>query len=103
MTSNRRKKKALESLPDDPDERWDVVTATLFQTIREAFAELGYGDGKIVLMLEEGDRQAVLGGGFEDKPDGFAFIREMATAYAEAVGIKMIATRATGPIAEGQG
>jgi len=98
-----RKQRAIDSLPDDPDERFDIVASTMFQTLRDAMEELGYADGRMVLMLEAGENQSCLAAGFEEPPEGFAFIMEIATAYAESIGIRMIATRATGPMKEGRG
>lgn len=98
-----KKEKALGQLSElTDDDRWEAVTQTTFETIKEALREIGYTDAKIVLMLESGERQAVLGAGFTEPGEGFEFIMEMATAYAEAVGIRMIATRASGPIKEGR-
>jgi hypothetical protein len=96
-------KKKKPELPEDENERFDLIMEAMFQSLKSLLPEAGYEDAKVVLMVECGDRQACLAGGMADKGDGFAFIMEMATAYAEAVGIKMIATRASGPVTEGQG
>lgn len=98
-----KKKPKKPDLPEDEDERFDLIAETMFQSIKALLPEAGYENPKVVLMIECGDRQACLAGGMVDQGDGFAFIMEMATAYAEAVGIKMIATRASGPVTEGQG
>jgi hypothetical protein len=98
-----KKKRKPPDLPEDENERFDLIVEAMFQSLKALLPEAGYEDAKVVLMVECGDRQACLAGGMADQGDGFAFIMEMATAYAEAVGIKMIATRASGPMTEGQG
>jgi hypothetical protein len=97
------KRKKPPELPEDEDERFELIAGAMFESIKSLLPEAGYEDYRLVLMVECGDRQACLAGGMADKGEGFAFIMEMATAYAEAVGIKMIATRASGPMTEGQG
>jgi hypothetical protein len=95
--------KKRPELPDDENDRFDLIAEAMFQSLKSILPEAGYEDFQLVLMIQAGERQACLAGGFADKGEGFAFIMEMATAYAEAVGIKMIATRASGPISGGQG
>jgi hypothetical protein len=95
--------KKKPDFPEDENERFDLIAEAMFQSLKSLLPEAGFEDFQLVLMLQAGPRQACLAGGFLDKGEGFAFIMEMATAYAEAVGIKMIATRASGPISGGQG
>jgi hypothetical protein len=101
-----KKKREKPDLPEDPDERFDLISESMLFSLKGLLADVGYEDFKLMLFFEApGDpiRVASMATGFESKPEAFEFIMERATEFAEAVGIRMIATHATGPASEGQG